>query len=245
MPGTSCGWLAFTQETIASTRDIRVCRCPPLDALEDLAAPPIDRPDGREVVHARTQTFCHEFTSQAQEPVWVGRGDDHFAQAGHDGPIPPCSCFSRAMTARCGPGRWRATRSPASACGRGRAGSGRGVGLDAGTAGYHGCEFRPRAGVSYPQPLGGGVFADAPAGDTPDDGVPAGEAARCRGTETSGVAAPLLEEFQRYRCGRVRPDRDGLAGGLLGIGRQAGRAVWQGGLGGPVNVEQELRSMWR
>jgi hypothetical protein len=71
--------------------------------------------------------------------------------------------------------------------------------------GYHGCEFRPRAGVSYPQPLGGGVFADAPAGDTPDDGMPAREAARCRGTETSGVAAPLLEEFQRYRCGSCLP----------------------------------------
>lgn len=50
--------------------------------------------------------------------------------------------------------------------------------------GYHGCEFRPRADVSYPQPLGGGVFADAPAGDTPT--------MACQPGKQPGAAGPKL-----------------------------------------------------
>lgn len=79
-----------------------------------------------------------------------------------------------------------------------------------------------------------------PVGDPADDGMPAREPLRRPGLQVRGVRAFLREHLQRHARGRSRPRRDGLPCGLLGVGREAVRAVRQGRLV-PVDVEEELQ----
>lgn len=67
------------------------------------------------------------------------------------------------------------------------------------------------------------------------------ETTRCRRREVSRVPAPLVQELQRDRRGRVRPRRDGFPGGFGRVGRQPDRAVSQGRLGGPADVKEEFQ----
>jgi hypothetical protein len=48
-------------------------------------------------------------------------------------------------------------------------------------------------------------------------------------------------EFERHRCGGVRPDGDGLADCFLWVVSEPGRAIHDGRLGGPINVEHEIK----
>jgi hypothetical protein len=59
-----------------------------LGALDDLALPAVDRPDGAEVMNAGAQSLGHEGAGHVQGPFRIGSGDDYLAWVAHGAGCP-------------------------------------------------------------------------------------------------------------------------------------------------------------